>query len=102
MIYYPGTDTHAIMPHFTVRDTNPITFLRDIEGRAGYSLKCDPFTEGTLEAREVGAVSWINLENTPIALDPYIGIRQPYEFRFTSGAFTEDDRIEVICYCGVV
>ena len=88
------------MPHFIVRDTNPIAWERDVEGRDGYELGCESFSEGAVEAR-LPAGSWIDIEATPIDLTPYIGTRQRFEFRFTSGAFSADDRIDFIIYAGL-
>lgn len=101
MIYLPDTDIYSIMPHFVVRNTTPITWLRDIEGRDGYLLQCETDAVFTIEYRVDGIGSWINLVGTPLDLTPYIGLRQRVQFRLTSTAFSADDRKKFKIFAGV-
>lgn len=101
MIYLPDTGIYSTMPHFIVRDTNPITWERDVEGRDGYELGCETFSEGAVEATLDLDDPYVDIEANPIDLTPFIGIRKRIYFRFTSGAFSADDRIDFIIYAGL-
>lgn len=99
MIYQLGTNTHVTRPHYITRGS-AVEFQYDVEGREGYYLQADVNSSYTLEARVAGDVSWTNLETTPIDLEPYIGLRQEFEFKITPVAYTEDTRVPFRIFAG--
>jgi hypothetical protein len=99
MIYFADTNIHATRPHYTTRGS-AVEFEYDVEGRAGYYLQCDPVAGITVEARVEGAGSWTDLEATPIDLEPYIGLRQRFEFKITPVTYTEDWRTLIRIFAG--
>lgn len=99
MIYYPDTNERVTRSNYMTRGT-AVQFTYDVEGKAGYALQADDLAGVTIEARLEGDVSWTDLPSNPIALDAYVGLRQPFEFKLTPDAYTEDARKLVRIYSG--
>lgn len=65
----------------------------DVECRTGYSLRGTAVTGVTVEAKQEDAVSWTNIETTPIDLTPWAGTTERFLVRFTAGTVTSFDRV---------
>lgn len=65
----------------------------DVECKTGYSLKGTAVSGVTVEAKQEDAVSWTNIETTPIDLTPWVGTTERFLIRFTAGAVSSFDRV---------
>lgn len=67
----------------------------DIACKTGYALKGEPISGVTVEAKHEDAVSWTNIETTPIALDSWAGTTERFKIRFTTGTVSAFDRVSL-------
>ena len=65
----------------------------DIECKTGFSLKGTAVSGVTVEAKQEDAVSWTNIETTPIDLTTWAGTTERFLVRFTTASVTSFDRV---------
>lgn len=100
MLYIRDTDDlFATNAYLAIRKNTSKEFLLDLEGRSGYYLQCSSVADLSVEFKLDGAVSWTDLEATPVDTTPYVGIRQPIVIRVTRGNTSDGVReVEIFCW----
>lgn len=69
------------------------TFQQQIECHNTYKLSCDAIVGPAVEAKHHSSGVYVNIETTPISLDPWDGTVQVFDFRITAPAVEEQDTI---------